>query len=114
MSSMVLPRMFVVEQMLYSSKLQDVKGEVSKQLQSINLQSRIKPGSRIAVTAGSRGISNIADIIAAIVDEVKKCGGRPFIIPAMGSHGGATPEGQVEILRNYGVTPENVGAPIIS
>ncbi|MEM3381878.1 MAG: lactate racemase domain-containing protein [Candidatus Bathyarchaeia archaeon] len=114
MSSIVLPRMFVVEQELYSSKLHDVKGEVSKQLQSVNLQSRIRPGSRIAITAGSRGISNISDIIAAIVGEVKKSGGRPFIIPAMGSHGGATPEGQVEILRNYGVTPENVGAPIIS
>ncbi|MGQ9543511.1 MAG: lactate racemase domain-containing protein [Candidatus Bathyarchaeia archaeon] len=114
MSSMVLPRMFVVEQELVSSRLQDVRGEVSRQLQGIDLSSRIRPGARIAVTAGSRGIANIADIIAAIVDEVKRCGGYPFIIPAMGSHGGATPEGQVEILRSYGITPENVGAPIVS
>lgn len=108
------PRMVEVEQELVSIKIQDVKSEVSKQLKNIDLASRIKPGSRIAITAGSRGIANIADIIAAIVDEVKKCGGQPFIVPAMGSHGGATPEGQVEILKNYGITPENVGAPIFS
>lgn len=108
------PRMVEVEQELVSVKVQDVKSEVSRQLREIDLASRIKPGSRIAITAGSRGIANISDIIAAIVDEVKKCGGQPFIVPAMGSHGGATPEGQVEILKSYGITPENVGAPILS
>lgn len=106
--------MVEVEQEVVSTKVQDVKSEVSKQLKAIDLASRIKPGSRIAITAGSRGIANIADIVAAVVDEVKKCGGQPFIVPAMGSHGGATPEGQMEILRGYGITPENVGAPILS
>ncbi len=103
--------MFEVEQELISVKIQNVKDEVRH---TLNLHSRIKPGDSIVITAGSRGIANIVDIIAAVVEEVKKCGGKPFIVPAMGSHGGATPEGQVELLANYGITPEHVGAPIVS
>lgn len=78
------------------------------------LGEKIKPGMRIAVTVGSRGISNIALITKSIVDTVKKRGARPFIVPAMGSHGGATAEGQLEVVRSLGVTEEYVGCPIIS
>lgn len=106
-----LPKMFEIEQELISVKIQNVKDEVRH---TLNLHSRIKPGDSIAITAGSRGIANIVDIIAAVVEEVKKCGGKSFIVPAMGSHGGATPEGQVRLLANYGITPEHVGAPIVS
>ncbi len=106
--------MFEVEQELVSVKIQDVKGEVKKQLQTVNLQSRIKSGNRIVITAGSRGIANIADVTAAVAEEVKRCGGKPIVIPAMGSHGGATPEGQIEVLEEYGITPEHVGVPIQS
>ena len=106
-----LPMMYEVEQDLISNKVQNVKDEIRR---TLDLRSNVKPGDRIAITAGSRGIANIADIIAAIADEVKKCGGEPFVVPAMGSHGGATPEGQKELLAHYGVTPENVGAPMIS
>ena len=74
----------------------------------------IRPGMRIAITAGSRGISNIALIIREITSQVKKRGAVPFIIPAMGSHGGATAEGQLEILRSYGITEEYIDAPILS
>jgi len=109
-----LPKMVEVEQVLESKKIEDVKTEVRRQLEQINISSRIRSGDKIAITAGSRGIACIAEIIATIVEEVKKCGGIPFIVPAMGSHGGATPEGQVNILRNYGITQETVGAPIFS
>ncbi|MEM2082905.1 MAG: DUF2088 domain-containing protein [Nitrososphaerota archaeon] len=108
------PKMVEVEQELVSIKIQNIKDEVIKQLKEIDLSSRIKPGSKIAITAGSRGIANIAEIIATIVSEVKRYGGQPFIIPAMGSHGGATPEGQIEVLKSLGITSESVGAPIIS
>jgi len=113
-SSTVLPRMLEVEQELTSSPLKDVKAEVRKELQNLNIRSRVKLGDRIAITAGSRGIANISTITAAVVEMVKECGGKPFIIPAMGSHGGATPEGQKEILNHYGITPENIGAPLVS
>src|SRR3712207_8455914 len=68
----------------------------------------------IAITAGSRGISGIDRILRSLVQILKDAGARPFIIPAMGSHGGATAEGQVEILRSLGVTEESVGAEIRS
>lgn len=113
-TSTVLPRVFEVEQELTSSPLKDIKAEVRKELQKGNISSRVKPGDRIAITAGSRGIANISTIIAAVVEAVKECGGKPFVIPAMGSHGGATPEGQMEILSHYGITPEAIGAPIVS
>jgi len=113
-TSTVLPRMFEVEQELTSSPLKDVKAEVERELQKLDIRSRVKPGDRIAITAGSRGIANISTIIAAVVEAVKECGGKPFVIPAMGSHGGATPEGQKEILNHYGITPENIGAPLVS
>lgn len=74
----------------------------------------IRTGMRVAITCGSRGVANIAIITRAIVDFVKSCGGEPFVFPAMGSHGGATAEGQLEILRGYGVTEEFLGCPIFS
>lgn len=69
---------------------------------------------RIAITAGSRGVAYYPEILATVVDEVKRVGGIPFLIPAMGSHGGATAEGQLEVLRELGITPDSVGAPILS
>ena len=68
----------------------------------------------IAVTAGSRGIRNVDIITKAVVDEVKARGAQPFIVPAMGSHGGATAEGQLAMLAGYGITPETMGCPIRS
>jgi len=75
---------------------------------------RITPGSSVAITAGSRGIANIVEITRAVVDEVKRVGAHPYIVPAMGSHGGAVAEGQTKILAHYGITEESVGAPIKS
>ena len=72
----------------------------------------VKPGARIAVGAGSRGITNLAAVVSEVVGILREAGAKPFIVPAMGSHGGATPEGQIEILSEYGVTEAAMGAPI--
>ncbi|MEZ5274950.1 MAG: hypothetical protein R3F07_01060 [Opitutaceae bacterium] len=74
----------------------------------------IKPGARIAVAAGSRGIANIAEITIAVVDLLKRVGAKPFIFPAMGSHGGATGPGQAAVLAAYGITEASAGCPILS
>lgn len=73
---------------------------------------RIKPGDRIAITVGSRGLAHYLEIIRAIVQWVKDCGGRPFLVPAMGSHGGGTVKGRLNVLAHLGITSENTGAPI--
>lgn len=71
-------------------------------------------GMRVAVTAGSRGIAHIPELLREVVDFLKSCGAEPFVFPAMGSHGGSTAEGQREILRGYGITEETCGCPIVS
>ncbi len=78
------------------------------------IKGRIKPGQRICITSGSRGVSNIALITKEVVKQVKALGAEPFIIPAMGSHGGAVAEGQTAILTSYGITEETMGCPILS
>ncbi len=78
------------------------------------LKERIKQGQRICITAGSRGISNIVLVLREIVNQVKALGAEPFIIPAMGSHGGATAEGQLDILASYDITEATMGCPILS
>lgn len=103
-----------IRQIFDEGKLVDPVGAVSSELARIGLSDRVRPGMRIGVTAGSRGIANISLIIKRISDEVKQCGGQPFVLAAMGSHGGGTPEGQQEILAGYGITEENIGAPIVS
>src|ERR1041385_1119969 len=104
------PRMMRVRQNFPSTPkldLKDVlKGEFCK------IQGRVKPRARIAVGVGSRGISNIALIVREVVELSKSAGSEPFIIPAMGSHGGATPEGQIGILESFGITESTMGVPI--
>ncbi len=76
------------------------------------LRPRIRPGARIAVGVGSRGITHLPEIVAATLAQLRVAGAEPFIIPAMGSHGGATPEGQREVLASYGITEAAMGVPI--
>jgi hypothetical protein len=90
----------------------DIERTVSQQLNSGKLQ--IPPGARIAIGAGSRGIANIARIVRAVAAAIKAMGGDPFVFPAMGSHGGATAEGQREILASYGITEDAMGCPVRS
>lgn len=111
-----LPRMVKIHQNFDASKIakEDIPGVIFKELGAPKFDGTIKPGMRIAITCGSRGVANIVVITKAVADYVKSCGGQPFVVPAMGSHGGATDEGQRELLAGYGVTEETVGCPIIS
>ncbi|MDR1731531.1 MAG: nickel-dependent lactate racemase [Synergistaceae bacterium] len=92
--------------------LLDVPGAVAAEMEK--LRPRVRKDMRIAVAAGSRGINNIAVIVKAVVDGLVSFGARPFVIPAMGSHGGATAEGQKEMLAGYGITDETMGVPVLS
>ena len=74
----------------------------------------VKPGMRVAVTAGSRGIANIALILRTITEALREAGAAPFVVPAMGSHGGATAEGQLDVLRSLGITEDYLGCPVES
>ena len=111
-----LPRMFRVRQIFDRSHMEpgEIPTYIETMLNAAEYTSKIKPGMRIAITAGSRGIANIPIITKAIADFVKSRGSHPFVVPAMGSHGGATAEGQREVLRGYGITEESIGCPIIS
>lgn len=111
---MQLPRMLKVRQHFERRGITDLPAHVSREVGRMLAARAIRPGSRIAIAVGSRGINHIPEIVAQVVAEVRKAGGEPFIIPAMGSHGGGTAEGQAEVLKNLGVTAERVGAPIIS
>jgi hypothetical protein len=106
--------MLRVRQHFQATRVEDVPGTVRQELSKLNLGSKVKPGETVAVTVGSRGIANIAVITKAIVDHVKSLGGVPFIVPAMGSHGGGTAEGQRAIIEEYGVTEQYVGAEVRS
>src|ERR1041384_4086610 len=107
-----VPPLARVRQRLSSEHIADVRGETRAHLLAAGLRDKIKPGGRIAITAGSRGVGGFVELVSGCVDATKECGGEPFVIPAMGSHGGATGAGQIEILRRLGVTAESVGAPV--
>lgn len=109
-----LPRMTPVRQHFDREKLADIPGALRKELERDEVISRIRPGMRIAITAGSRGIANLSLIIRETVAFLKEQGAQPFVIPAMGSHGGATAEGQKAIIAGYGVTEEKIGCPVLA
>jgi len=110
-----LPQMVRIRQRFDDSKIEDPAGTLAKLLQSQpNAMERIKPGQQVAIAVGSRGVANIADFTRVTVEAVKAAGAHPFIVPCMGSHGGATAEGQREVLHHLGVTEEAAGAPIRS
>lgn len=111
---MSFPRMFRVRQKFHAPRIDDIEAEVAEQLAGLNLGETVKPGDTVAITAGSRGIANIATITKACVTHFKGLQAKPFVVPAMGSHGGGTAEGQQAILAGYGITEEFVGAPIRS
>ncbi len=93
---------------------EEIPGIVEEGIRRQGLLSRLKEGDTVAVTAGSRGIHNYDQVVKSVVDVLKKAGARPFIFPAMGSHGGAVAEGQLRILEGYGITEETMGVPVIS
>lgn len=111
---MDFPLFYRVKQNLECPVINDVEGAVRAALSSLRLSERIRPGARVAITAGSRGIANIPLILKTVVQVIREAGGEPFLVPAMGSHGGATAEGQLAILASLGITEASVGAPIHS
>ena len=111
---MVLPCMARITQAMEGPTLSDLPGSVREAIGNLDLRRRVRSGQTVAVTAGSRGIANLDGIIRAVVGELKILGLNPFIVPAMGSHGGATAEGQLAVLARYGITPETMGVPVRS
>ena len=111
---MPYPKMSIISQSLYAAPVEDIAGTVRQEIAQLNLQGTLPPGSRVAITCGSRGVANIALVTRTVVEEVKALGWEPFLVPTMGSHGGANAEGQVEVLAGYGITEEAMGAPILS
>lgn len=111
---MSLPRMLPVRQNFPDRSISDVRATTLRELAARQLGARITPGARIAIGVGSRGISNIATITRAAVDYWKSQDCRPFIFPAMGSHGGATAEGQADVLAHYGIHEATMDCPVVS
>ena len=111
---MRLPRFFYARQKFPDHGIPDVVSEVHRQLYGSSLASRLNAGSRLAIGVGSRGIRNIGVIVGETVRYWKSHGMRPFVFPAMGSHGAATAEGQAEILARFGITEAAVGCPVVS
>lgn len=109
---MPYPKMMRIRQKMDATKVADVVAKTREELAKINLASFIKPGQTVALTSGSRGVANIDQITETVVDELKRIGAKPYIVPTMGSHGGAVAEGQVAVLRYYGITEETMGCPI--
>ncbi len=108
------PKFTQIRQKFTPLEVNNIKEKVQSEISNLKLDKRIKPGNNIAVTIGSRGITDINTITRLVIDELIKLGGKPFIIPAMGSHGGATAEGQLNVLAGYGITEDDMGVPIKS
>jgi len=106
------PRVFKVRQLFETAKVDDVAAEVEASLSTLNLTAKIRPGDTVAISAGSRGVANIHQVTRAIVQHLQALGAAPFVVPAMGSHGGGTAEGQQAILEGYGMTEAYLGCPI--
>jgi hypothetical protein len=111
---MQFPRLMIVRQKFPGRPIPDVAREVHKQLADSGFASRVQPGARIAIGVGSRGIHNIATIVRNVVAFWKDRGMKPFLFPAMGSHGAASAAGQADVLEHYGITEAAMGCPLIS
>lgn len=111
-----IPKMVRIRQVYDATCIpgEKIAETVTKELSRDALSGQIKEGMKIAITCGSRGICHHAVMAKAIVDFVKGKGAMPYIVPSMGSHGGATAEGQRQILKDYGITEEQMGCPVKS
>lgn len=111
---MDLPRLLLVRQKFPDRRIHDIPTTVSRELTGSPFAARLRPGARVAIGVGSRGITNIATIVRSVVDFYKSRGAHPFVFPAMGSHGAATAEGQADVLAHYGIIEATMGCPIVS
>src|SRR5580704_14216467 len=106
------PKMVEVRQTYPASQPFDFPSLLHERFTATHIREQYKPGMKIAVGVGSRGIAHLQEIVKATLGALVAAGASPFLIPAMGSHGGATPEGQAKVLAGYGITPEIMGVPI--
>lgn len=109
-----IPKMVKVKQKFDHQHIEDVSSALTEKLDQEKIKSLIKPDMSIAVAVGSRGVDRIVEITSATVAFLKEQGAKPFIVPSMGSHGGASAEGQIDVLKHLGITEESIGAPIRS
>ena len=109
---MHIPALTLVKQIAKQPEVKDVAGETLLQWKNSGLQQKIKPGAHVAIGVGSRGIANLAAIVKATIEYFKGIGAKPFIVSAMGSHGGANAKGQRELLGEYGISEENLGVTV--
>ena len=110
----LFPRVLRVQQSFDPAYIADIPSRIAAEIDGLDLGGCLKSGDTVAVTAGSRGIANYAIIIRSVVQELQRRNTRPFIIPAMGSHGGATAEGQRSLLERYGITKDSMGVPVLA
>ncbi len=108
------PLMYRIRQRFDTTSIQDVPDAVRREFSRLDERKNVQPGQRVAVAVGSRGINNLRTIVATVVECIRNMELEPFILPAMGSHGGATGEGQAALLNELGITEASVNAPIIS
>lgn len=113
-ANMLLPKMYRVKQSFKKEHIDDVESAVRAQFERKEISEKVFNGAKVAVAVGSRGIKNLLAIVKTTVDCLKEKGAEPFIVSAMGSHGGGSEEGQKEVLTGYGITQENLGVPIIT
>ena len=109
-----LPKLYPVRQSFARPRLEDPAAAVRRALEDPDIAQRVRPGAKIAVAVGSRGIRNLFEIVQAAVAALQKRGAFPFLVSAMGSHGGGTEAGQREILSGYGLTEEALGVPVVT
>lgn len=109
-----LPKMLPVHQSFPLTRLEGIAETIEREFLKEEIRGKVKPGMRVAVAVGSRGIRNLRQIVASVVKELRRLGTEPFIVPAMGSHGGATAEGQAQVLADYGIVESKIGCPIRS
>ena len=106
--------MYRVRQSFNKEHLEDIEGTVAREFAKAEIRAQVKPGMRVALAVGSRGIRNLSRIVKCVVDQLLALEAEPFIVAAMGSHGGGTLEGQLEILHTYGITQEAMGIPVVA
>src|SRR5439155_15366745 len=111
-NSVTYPKLIRVRQQFERPRVENVALAVRDELERLDLGRSVKPGHTVALTAGSRGIANIPVVLQAAARFLKDLGAKPFLVPAMGSHGGGLAEGQRKVIESYGITEAFVGAPI--
>lgn len=109
-----LPNLIAVKQIFDDQKIEDVEKSIKRELKKEEIIKKIHPGDRVAIAVGSRGIQNLKKIVMILIEIVKSRGAKPYIVSAMGSHGGGTEEGQRAVLESYGITQKSMEVPVIT